>query len=144
MPHHLINIQTDSFWKEPYHILPGQISFFAFSAWISSNSVDAKQCHLGSLEISPAVFGPHASIYSSLHCAHPAWGLITFAQFRGPPLSPLVRPPRHNGRVGDMSRFDDNKAFNCVCDETRGDHRKFKECIGVFTRSSRLIFEAVY
>lgn len=39
---------------------------------------------------SPSSIWTHVAICFSLHCAHPAWGLITFAQSRGLSPSPLL------------------------------------------------------
>jgi len=61
----------------------------------------------------PRSIWTHASIYFSLQCAHPAWGLITFAQFRCPPLSAFETPPWHIGKEESMSPCEDSEVFNC-------------------------------
>ncbi len=79
--------KTEFFGKELYHILPGQI-FFSFSDQISSNGVEAEQCHLGSLEISWQYVDACIYLFQPA-CAHPASGILTFAQSRCPDLSPF-------------------------------------------------------
>lgn len=68
--------------------------------------------------------------------AHPAWGLITFTQSRGPRLSPYETPPRHNGRKENMLRSYYEALNNCnpamVCNE----HTEFTESLKSAQRMS--------
>ncbi len=132
VPHHLVKKKkTDvHFQKESHHILPGQISSafqtgFLPTALTQSSAISVHWK-------SPSSIWTHASIYFGLHCSHPAWGLITFAQSRGPPLSPFERPHRHNGRKENMLRFEHSDAFNCdllvSVMNTQGSQKVFKKC----------------